>query len=76
MRHPVSTFRCFERGLKAAVQGGIVGFAIDPGAPDHAQPSAREDADGVRVVAAACSGVGVDGCGPGVGMTRVVGQAK
>src|SRR5690242_7223465 len=31
----------------------VVGHPIGPGAPEHAHPGAREDANGVRVVAAA-----------------------
>ena len=54
MRHPVSTPIRFEEQLSGAVLGGVVGCAIGPGAPDHAQPSAGEDADGVGMVATAC----------------------
>ncbi len=75
MRHPVSTPSCFEEQLSGAVLSGVVGFAIVPGAPDDAQPSASEDANGVRVVAAPGLGLGVDVSGPGIGMARVVGQA-
>ena len=53
----------------------VVGFAIDPGAPDDAQPGAREDANGVRMVAAARAGLRVDDGRPRRGVARVVGQA-
>ena len=61
MRHAVSAPRCFDHGLKRAVQGWVVGFAVGPGAPEDAQPGVVEYADGVEVVAAAASRVGVDG---------------
>jgi len=47
MRHPVSTpfgSSDFEGGL---MLGGIIGFAVVPSAPEDADPSAGEDADGV-----------------------------
>jgi hypothetical protein len=75
MRHPVSTPICFEEQLSGAMLSRVVGFAIGPGAPDDAQPGAGEDADGVRVVAAAGLGLGVDMGGPGIGVARVVGHA-
>src|SRR5438128_423486 len=47
-----------------AVPVGVVGDAVDPAAPDDADPGAGEDADGVGVVVAAGAGVGVDLRGP------------
>ena len=53
MRHPGSTpLRGSERE-GAAVERRVIGFAIHPGTPDHAQPGASQDADGVRMIAAA-----------------------
>ena len=46
----------------------IVGFAVDPCAPDHAQPSASEDANGVRMIAATSAGLSIDMGGPLVGV--------
>ena len=76
MRHPVSTPRRFEHGLKPAVGGWIVGFAIDPSAPDDTQPGAAEDAHGVRVIATPAACVRVNGGGPCAGMAGVVGQGR
>jgi hypothetical protein len=52
MRRPVSTPRRVEPP-EVAVLGRVVGGAVLPHAPDHPQPGAPEDADGVRVVVAA-----------------------
>jgi hypothetical protein len=41
MRHPVSTPSWIDETLSGCMQGGIAGFAIDPGAPDDAQPSTK-----------------------------------
>ena len=70
MRHPVSTPGCFEHQLHAAVQGWVVGFAIGPSTPDHAQPGASEDAGCVGMIATARPRFGVEVGGPGIGMAR------
>ena len=57
MRHPVSTRGCLKQPLGGAMLSGVVGFAIDPCAPEHAQPGAREDANGVRMITAASAGL-------------------
>lgn len=36
MRPPVSPPLRLEQGLSVAVMGEAMGFAVDPGAPDHA----------------------------------------
>ncbi len=46
MRHPVSTLRSLKQHLGPAVASGIVGFALNPCAPDDTQPSTSEDANG------------------------------
>ena len=74
MRHPVSTADGNDE-LSAAVKLGVIALSIDPGAANHAHPGACEDANGVRMFAAAVSGFGVDAGGPCTGVTRVVGQA-
>jgi len=53
----------------------IVGRAIGPGLPEDADPGAREDADGVGVVAASGSGSAIDVGRPGGGVAGVVGEA-
>src|SRR5438093_6338384 len=55
--------------------GGLVGRARLPTAPQNAEPGAGEDADGVRMVAAAGASSTVDVGGPRGGVTRVVGEA-
>src|SRR5882724_9117339 len=74
MRHPVST-SCELKALGGAVLRRVVRFAIEPCTPDHAHPSAREDAHGVRMITAAATSFRVDVRGPGTGVTGVVGQA-
>ena len=64
MRHPVSTPRRFEQQLSSTVQSRVIGFAVCPGAPDDTQPSARQDANGMWVVAAASPCLGIDAGGP------------
>ena len=46
--------------------GGVVGSVVVPAAPDDVGPGAREDADGVGVVAAAGDGLAVEVGGPGL----------
>ena len=72
-RLPVSTPASSGKLLGAGVTGKVVGRVAGPGAPQHARPSARDDADGVRMVAAARAGATVDVSGPGRGVARVVG---
>ena len=62
--------------MGACVERWVKGCAVGPGAPDDAQPSACQDADRVRVVAAPSAGDDVDAAGPIVGMPRVVGQTS
>ena len=75
MRHPVSTPCRFEHELSAAMLFRVVEYAVGPGTPDDAQPSATEDVHSKRVIAASGPGLCVDACGPGIGVTRVVGHA-
>lgn len=51
---------------------GILGLAIDPGAPDDAQPGARADASGLPQTAAAACGVAAPGRAPARAARRVV----
>ena len=53
----------------------IVKSSVLPGAPDHAHPGSGEDADSMRVVAAAAFGTLIDVGGPGRAMPGVVGKA-
>jgi len=53
----------------------IVKGSVLPGAPEHAHPGSGEDADGMRVVAAAAFGALIDVGGPGRAMPGVVGKA-
>ena len=61
----------------------IVGLVFSPSAPDAANPSRGQGANGVRVTAAAreraseseSASLCVDAGGPGSGVTRVVGKA-
>src|SRR5438876_6476804 len=55
-----------------AVTGGIVGDVGMPAAPDHAQPGAHEDTDGVGVALAGGDVLGIEASRPGRGMARVV----
>ena len=77
VRLPVSTGGEFEvcsaTGWRVSV--GVVGLVVGPGAPEDADPGPGEDADGVRVVAAAPASAGVDVGGPGAGMAGVVREA-
>src|SRR5947207_10713892 len=74
MRHPVSTPCCVEteRGTMAS---GIVSASIGPHTPEHAGPGAGEDANGVRMIATARAGLGIDGRRPLRCMARVIGEA-
>ena len=60
-------------GDRPSMTGRIVGGSVLPTTPENADPGAGEDADGVGMVAASIAGVAVDGSGPGIGMTGVVG---
>src|SRR5579875_715271 len=62
------------QGRCCAVQGRVVGRAVDPAGPDDAYPGAGQDADGVGMVLASSAGVIVDLGGPGAGMPAVVGE--
>ena len=59
---------------QGVVLGRVVGGAVLPAAPDHVEPGAGQDADGVGVVFAAGAGVVVDGRGPGAGVPGVAGE--
>ncbi len=61
--------------LRTDVVVGLIGFSILPGPPEHADPGAGEDADGVRMIAATTACAAIDGLCPGRGMSRVVGKA-
>src|SRR5215210_362115 len=81
MSSPVSTFGgsggvliLVEDALEGAVLVGLVGGVGLPALPDHVQPGAGEDADGVGVVVASGSGLLVEGCSPGVGEPGVAGE--
>ena len=76
-RHPASTFRwsCGVEEGGVSVASGVVGDAVAPAAPEDAGPGAGEDADGVRVVAAAQAGAAVDVSGPRGLVTGVVREA-
>ena len=63
-----------EDALKGAVVLGVVGGLVLPAVPDDVQPGAGQDACGVGVVVAACSGSGVEVGGPGVGVSGVGGE--
>ncbi len=63
-----------EQGLEPSVAGGVVGDAVLPAVPDHEEPGAGEDADGVGVVVAAGAGPVVDVGGPGAGLAGVAGE--
>src|SRR5258708_25133375 len=52
MRSPVSSCRLLilvEQGLERTVPGWVVGDAVLPAVPDHEEPGAGQDADGVGV---------------------------
>ena len=53
------------------MQLGVVGHAIDPGAPDDAQPSAGQDANGMGMIATTGTRGGVDAASPEIGMARL-----
>ena len=60
--------------LTGSVEGGIEGDAVLPASPDDTQPGSGEDADRVRVAAAALDGLPVDGRGPRVPGSAAVGE--
>src|SRR2546423_15263707 len=72
MRHPVSTsfLQCLDG---AEVKFGVVGLAVRPCTPDHPQPGASEDANGMRMVAATLTRSCVDVARPEAGMAGGVG---
>ena len=74
MRHPGSTL-CRWEELSGSVLRRVVGFVIDPGSPENADPGTTENTDSVGVVAAALACGAVDGGGPGGTVPRVVGEA-
>ena len=61
-----------EDGLEGAVGCRVVGQVVLPAAPDDASPGAGQDADSVRVVAAAGCGFVVQVGGPGAGVLILV----
>lgn len=81
MRHPVSTSR-FSSGRRVGLWGrveerespsvfvDVVGGAALPAAPEDADPSAGEDAHGVRVIAAKQAGRSFDGDGQALGIAE------
>ena len=75
MRQPVSSWLKSGARLSGFVGGGIVGRPVLPDPPEHPDPGPREDADRVRVVAAAGLRARVDGGGPSGCLTGVVGEA-
>ena len=74
MRHPVSSCERVVGG-GGAVQRRVIAGPIRPSAPEHAYPGPGEDANGVRMVAAAGLGALVDIGGPWGGVAGVVGEA-
>src|SRR5215469_2555693 len=82
MTLPVSTSssglagNLLSQGRRRAMQGRVVGSAVDPARPDDADPGAGQYADGVRVVLAGGAGVAVDLGGPWAGMPAVVGEGR
>jgi len=63
-----------EQGLECFVAGGVVGGFVLPAVPDHEEPGAGEDADGVGVVVASGAGAVVEVGGPGTGAAGVAGE--
>src|SRR5918992_2070591 len=80
MTLPVSTsssrsvLRLLGERRCGCVVGGVVGGFVVPAAPDHADPGAGQDADGVGVVFACPAGVVVELGGPWAGASAVVGE--
>jgi hypothetical protein len=75
MRHPVSTRFGLGEVESAVVAGRVVGFSVDPGAPQDADPGSGEDAGGMGMVAPAGPGAAVDVGGPTRAVAGVVGEA-
>ncbi len=73
MRHPASTPRDLK-SRSGTMTRGVVWRSIGPSTPDNAHPSTAENAHGMGVIASSRKGFGIDVSGPGVGVTRVVGQ--
>ena len=65
-----------EDGLEGSVFAGVVGDAVLPASPDHVQPGAGEDANGVGMIVAAGAGLSVEVGGPGVGVVGVAGEVN
>jgi hypothetical protein len=63
-----------DDGAVGAVAGGVVGLVVLPAPPDHVEPGAGEDPDGVRVAVPAGPGPVIDVRGPGVGEAGVGGE--
>src|SRR5438552_6611125 len=64
-----------EQGTRPPMSRRIVGLAVLPTTPQHAQPGTTQDADRVRMIAAAIPSPTVDLCRPERGVARVVGEA-
>lgn len=58
-------------GCRGSMFGGVVRGAVEPASPDHADPCAGKNSDGVCVVFAAGSCIGIDLGGPGTGASAV-----
>ena len=54
--------------------GDVVGTAVLPATPEHTDPGAGQDPDGVGMITAAGPGARIDGGGPRRGMAGVVGE--
>ena len=64
MRRPLSSLNRLVVCGGSVVQVWVVEGGVVPGAPEDAAPGVGEDADGMGMLAAACSGAPVDVCGP------------
>lgn len=71
----MSRSSCLSPQNGGAVLGGVVGFAVDPGPPEDAEPGSCENADCVGVIASTGSCSFVDVCGPWRAVSGVVGEA-
>ncbi len=65
-----------ERQMAGAMAGWVVGLAVDPGAPDQAQPAAGENTDAVQRVTAAGPCAGLARSRPGAAVARVVAAGR
>src|SRR5918992_5171265 len=75
IRRPVSTSGHVQK-LPSAVLGRVVRGSVLPHPPDHPYPRPAQDADGVRVIAAAPARPEVDVFGPGIVQAAGVGQGR